>query len=59
MTINVWHEQANVPVTVLRVKGEVRSNAALQTKAKKVCDAGTCTILLDAGVVAGRAHTTA
>lgn len=47
MTISVWHEQANVPVTVLRVKGEVRSETELQAKAKEVFDAGTRNILLD------------
>lgn len=47
MTISIWHEHTRVPVTVLRVKGEVRSETELQAKAKEVFDAGTRNILLD------------
>jgi 2-iminoacetate synthase ThiH len=47
MEINVWHEQARVPVAVLRVKGNLYSNEELEAKARELHAAGIRNILLD------------
>ncbi|HZD58072.1 MAG TPA: STAS domain-containing protein [Anaerolineales bacterium] len=47
MEINVSQEQARVPVTVFRLKGELTSDVELQTAAQEAFEAGTRNILLD------------
>jgi hypothetical protein len=47
MKISVVHEQAKVPVTVLRLSGNLTSEEELQATAKDVFDRGTRNILID------------
>ncbi len=51
MDITVWYEQARVPVTVLRVKGDLRSGEELEAKAREAVAQGTRDILIDLGGV--------
>ena len=47
MQITVSQKQARVPVTVLRLNGDLTSEAQLQSEAKKAYEAGVRYILLD------------
>lgn len=47
MKISVTHEQAKVPVTVLRLSGNLTSEEELQATAKDVFDRGARNILID------------
>jgi anti-anti-sigma factor len=53
LNIMVGQEQGNVPVTVLRVEGDIdaATHKSLQDKATEVIDAGATHILLDLGGV--------
>lgn len=53
MSILVGQEQGKVPVTVLKVEGDIDASSykALQDKAAEVIDAGAANILLDLGEV--------
>lgn len=53
MNILVGQEQGNVPVTVLKVEGDIDANTykELQDKAAELVEAGTANILLDLGEV--------
>jgi hypothetical protein len=52
MQITVSQEQARVPVTVFRLKGDLNSEVQLQTEAQEAYDAGARHILLDLKEVA-------
>lgn len=54
MSILVGQEQGNVPVTVLKIEGDIDAGSykALQDKASEVIEAGATNILLDLGQVA-------
>jgi anti-anti-sigma factor len=54
MSILVGQEQGKVPVTVLKVKGDIDASTykVLQDKATEVIDAGAANVLLDLGEVA-------
>jgi len=54
MSILVGQEQGNVPVTVLKIEGDLDASTykILQDKASEVIDGGTENILLDMGQVA-------
>ena len=54
LNIMVGQEQGNVPVTVLRVEGDIdaATHTILQEKALELIDAGSTNILLDLGGVA-------
>jgi hypothetical protein len=47
MQITISQEQARVPVTVFRLKGDLTSEAQLQSQAKEAYDSGARHILLD------------
>jgi len=47
MEINISHEHGKTPVAVLKIKGNLTSEAELQEKAEAVHNAGTHHILLD------------
>lgn len=47
MEIAVVHEQARVPVTVVRIKGDIRSAEELQERAQALYANGTRNILID------------
>jgi len=53
LNIMVGQEQGNVPVTVLRVEGDIdaATHKTLQDKASELIDAGATNILLDLGGV--------
>ena len=53
MSILVGQEQGNVPVTVLKIEGDIDAGTykALQDKASEVIEAGAANILLDLGEV--------
>jgi len=53
MSILVGQEQGNVPVTVLKIEGDLDASSYkdLQDKATEVIDAGAANILLDMGEV--------
>lgn len=53
MTILIGQEQGNVPVTVLKIEGDIDANSykALQDKAAEIIDGGVANILLDMGLV--------
>jgi len=53
LSILVGQEQGNVPVTVLRIEGDLDAGSykELQDKAAELIDAGTTKILLDMGQV--------
>lgn len=53
MSILVGQEQGNVPVTVLKIEGDIDAGSykALQDKASEVIEAGASNILLDLGQV--------
>ena len=53
LNIMVGHEQGNVPVTVLRVEGDIdaATHKDLQDKAAEVIEKGATHILLDLGGV--------
>lgn len=53
MSILVGQEQGTVPVTVLKIEGDIDAGTykALQDKASEVIDAGAANILLDLGDV--------
>jgi anti-anti-sigma factor len=53
MSILVGQEQGNVPVTVLKIEGDIDAGTYkdLQDKASEVIEAGTSNILLDLGLV--------
>lgn len=53
MSILVGQEQGNVPVTVLKIEGDIDAGTykALQDKASEVIEAGAANILLDLGQV--------
>ena len=53
LNIMVGQEQGNVPVTVLRVEGDIdaATHKTLQDKASELVDAGATNILLDLGGV--------
>jgi anti-sigma B factor antagonist len=53
MSILVGHEEGNVPVTVLKIEGDLDAGSYknLQDKAAEIIDAGTTNILLDMGQV--------
>lgn len=53
MSILVGQEQGNVPVTVLKIEGDIDAGSykALQDKASEVIEAGAANILLDLGQV--------
>jgi anti-anti-sigma factor len=47
MEINISQDQGKVPVTVIKVKGNITSGGELQEKAEEVHEAGIHHILLD------------
>ena len=47
MEISVWHEQARVPVAVLRLKGPVTEAGPIQAKADELFAAGARKIVVD------------
>ena len=53
MSILIGQEQGNVPVTVLKIEGDLDASTYkdLQDKASEVIEAGTSNILLDMGQV--------
>jgi len=53
MSILVGQEQGNVPVTVLKIEGDLDASTYkdLQDKASEIIDSGTSNILLDMGDV--------
>lgn len=53
MSILVDQEQGNVPVTVLKIEGDIDAGSykALQDRASEVIEAGAASILLDLGQV--------
>lgn len=53
MSILVGQEQGNVPVTVLKIEGDIDAGSykTLQDKASEVIEAGASNILLDLGQV--------
>jgi anti-anti-sigma factor len=53
MSILVGQEQGNVPVTVLKIEGDIDAGTYkdLQEKASELIEAGTSNILLDLGLV--------
>jgi anti-anti-sigma factor len=47
MEINVSQAQGKVPITVIKLKGNLTSESELQTQAQKAHDAGSHHVLLD------------
>jgi hypothetical protein len=47
MDISVWHEQARIPVAVLRIKGNLYTEEELTAKARELYEAGTRNMIID------------